>query len=185
MTAAICWRVPPISNGAAGGGGDSPDDMRLNSNRRRRARSKICCRKRSATAKRARKCRPISISTASPPIPKFTIPTARWCVRRKARPSNPPNAEGGGRGRPVSVANGLPANPAQVANQLNGGGGSSNKNNHTEETVNYEINKTIRNQVRESGQVKRLSVAVVVDGTYKTGCRRQEPAPMCRAATRK
>jgi flagellar M-ring protein FliF len=74
-------------------------------------------------------------------------------------------------GGPVSVTNNLPANPAQVANNLNGGANnssSSNKNNRTEETVNYEINKTVRSQVRESGQVRRLSVAVVVDGVYKT-----------------
>ena len=79
------------------------------------------------------------------------------------------NAEtgGGGSSQPVSVTNNLPATPAQVANAL-GGGGSNNKNSRSEETVNYEINKTVRNQVRESGQVRRLSVAVVVDGTYKT-----------------
>ncbi|MDX2028087.1 MAG: flagellar basal-body MS-ring/collar protein FliF [Alphaproteobacteria bacterium] len=76
------------------------------------------------------------------------------------------NAEAGSQG--VSVTNNLPANPAQVANALAGGGGASNKNSRTEETINYEINKTIRSQVRESGQVRRLSVAVVVDGTYKT-----------------
>ena len=66
----------------------------------------------------------------------------------------------------VSVTNNLPANPAQIANNNNGG--SSNKNNRTEETVNYEINKTVRNQVREGGQIRKLSVGVVVDGTYKT-----------------
>ena len=74
----------------------------------------------------------------------------------------------GGNGGPVSVTNGLPANPAAVANNLSGGEKSNNKNTHNEETINYEINKVVRNQVRESGQVKRLSVAVVVDGTYKT-----------------
>lgn len=76
------------------------------------------------------------------------------------------NADGASQG--VSVTNNLPANPAQVASALAGGGGATNKNSRTEETINYEINKTIRSQVRESGQVRRLSVAVVVDGTYKT-----------------
>ena len=75
------------------------------------------------------------------------------------------NAEGGGGS--VSVANNLPTNPQQIANG-GGGGGASNKNNHTEETINYEINKTVRNHVRESGQIRHMSVAVVVDGTYKT-----------------
>ena len=75
------------------------------------------------------------------------------------------NAEAGSGN--VSVANNLPTNPQQIANAGGAGGGASNKNNHTEETINYEINKTVRNQVRESGQVRRLSIAVVVDGTYK------------------
>jgi flagellar M-ring protein FliF len=68
----------------------------------------------------------------------------------------------------VSVANKLPATPQQIAGGGAGGEASSNKNNRSEETVNYEINKTVRNQVRESGQIRRLSVAVVVDGSYKT-----------------
>ncbi len=38
--------------------------------------------------------------------------------------------------------------------------------NRTEETVNYEISKKVINHVRETGLVKRLSVAVLVDGTY-------------------
>lgn len=66
----------------------------------------------------------------------------------------------------VTVANNLPTSPQQIASG-GGGGGSSNKNNRSEETINYEINKTVRNQVRESGQVRRISIAVVVDGTYK------------------
>jgi flagellar M-ring protein FliF len=74
------------------------------------------------------------------------------------------NAEAGAPA--VSVANNLPTNPAQAAGSANSG--SNNKNSRNEETINYEINKTVRNQVRESGSVKRLSVAVVVDGTYTT-----------------
>ncbi|MGB9151458.1 MAG: flagellar basal-body MS-ring/collar protein FliF [Alphaproteobacteria bacterium] len=74
-------------------------------------------------------------------------------------------ADGGGGS--VSVASNLPSNPQQIAGG-GGGGASQNKNNHTEQTINYEINKTVRNQVREGGQIRHLSVAVVVDGTYKT-----------------
>ncbi|HYG87611.1 MAG TPA: flagellar M-ring protein FliF C-terminal domain-containing protein, partial [Azospirillum sp.] len=43
---------------------------------------------------------------------------------------------------------------------------SSNKSSRNEETVNYEISRTTKNHVRESGQVRRLSVAVLVDGVY-------------------
>ena len=35
-----------------------------------------------------------------------------------------------------------------------------------EETTNYEISRTTRNMVRETGEVRRLSVAVLVDGQY-------------------
>lgn len=70
------------------------------------------------------------------------------------------NAEGAA-SEGASIANNLPSTPAV-------GGGTSNNSDRTEETVNYEINKTIRSQVRESGQVKRLSVAVVVDDKSTT-----------------
>uniref|UniRef100_UPI0005C636D1 flagellar M-ring protein FliF C-terminal domain-containing protein n=1 Tax=Escherichia coli TaxID=562 RepID=UPI0005C636D1 len=43
---------------------------------------------------------------------------------------------------------------------------SSNKN---EETTNYEISKVTRTEVVEGGRVKRLSVAVLVDGAYAPG----------------
>ena len=65
--------------------------------------------------------------------------------------------------QPVTVANNLP--DAQ-ANKATSGGRS--KNGRNEETVNYEITKTVQSHVREGGQVKRLSVAVLVDGTYAT-----------------
>lgn len=39
--------------------------------------------------------------------------------------------------------------------------------NKTEEVVNYEISRTTRTEVQEAGRVKRLSVAVLVDGIYK------------------
>lgn len=69
-----------------------------------------------------------------------------------------------GAGASVSVANNLPD-----ANQNNGAGGTANASARTEETVNYEISKTVRSHVRESGIVRRQSIAVLVDGTYKTG----------------
>ncbi len=63
----------------------------------------------------------------------------------------------------VSLTNNLPGGQS-----VGGAGGSSNKSTRAEETINYEINKTVRSQIRETGQVKRLSVAVVVDGTTTT-----------------
>lgn len=68
------------------------------------------------------------------------------------------SAEGSG----VSITNNLPGGAA------GSGGAGGGKNSRSEETTNYEISKTIKSQVRESGIVKRLSVAVLVDGTYDT-----------------
>jgi len=62
----------------------------------------------------------------------------------------------------VTVANNLPNAGGTNAAQTT----SSSKSGRNEETVNYEISKTVRNQVRDVGAVKRLSVAVLVDGTY-------------------
>ncbi len=71
----------------------------------------------------------------------------------------------GGATQGVSVANNLPnaqaAAPAPASDRTRGA--------RNEETINYEISKTVRNQVSEAGQVKRQSVAVLVDGTYTTG----------------
>ncbi len=62
----------------------------------------------------------------------------------------------------VTVENNLPENEAGNA----GGATSQTSNNRTEETVNFEISRTVRQRTRESGEIQRLSVAVLVDGTY-------------------
>ncbi len=46
--------------------------------------------------------------------------------------------------------------------------GLQNKSNRNQEIINYEISKTVRQYVKESGEIKRLSVAVMVDGGRKT-----------------
>jgi flagellar M-ring protein FliF len=67
---------------------------------------------------------------------------------------------------PVTVANNLP--DAELA--LPGTGPQSmSETLRTEETINYEISRTVETHVRETGKVRRLSVAVLVDGTYETG----------------
>ena len=90
--------------------------------------------------------------------------------------SNDSNDGGGGAAQPVSVANNLPNNqPAPAAAPA---ASSKTRGSRNEETVNYEISKTVQNQVREAGQVKRQSVAVVVDGTYTTaadGTKKYQP----------
>ncbi|MDD3021189.1 MAG: flagellar basal-body MS-ring/collar protein FliF [Alphaproteobacteria bacterium] len=64
----------------------------------------------------------------------------------------------------VSVQNNIPGGNADL---LNGGGPASNAA-RTEETTNFEISRTVRSLVRETGEVKKLSVAVLIDGTYDT-----------------
>ena len=46
---------------------------------------------------------------------------------------------------------------------------SSDKTKKTEETVNYEISRTVRNQTKRGASIRRLSIAVQVDGIYGKG----------------
>ena len=64
--------------------------------------------------------------------------------------------------QPVSVAQNIP-NGDMVAS---GSGGVTEKS-RTEETINYEISKVVRNKVKNGGTIKRLGVAVIVDGIYE------------------
>ncbi len=62
----------------------------------------------------------------------------------------------------VTVGNELPgANQRQQADA-----GPRDQARKTEEIVNYEISKTTRTELIEGGRVNRISVAVLVDGTY-------------------
>ncbi|MFN0264551.1 flagellar basal-body MS-ring/collar protein FliF [Tepidamorphus sp. 3E244] len=81
-------------------------------------------------------------------------------TREEQNTSSEPVANDG-----VTVGNELPG-----ANQ-NGAddGNATQAGNTTEEVVNYEISRTTRTQVQEAGNLRRLSVAVVVDGVYSTG----------------
>jgi len=72
----------------------------------------------------------------------------------------------GSGGTAVSVGSALPG-----AEGGTGTGDDNNKssNTRTEETINYEISKRTMTQVQEAGTIKKLSVAVVVDGAYTDG----------------
>jgi flagellar M-ring protein FliF len=63
----------------------------------------------------------------------------------------------------VTVENNLPTGDEEA-----GGPASSERTTRTEETVNFEISKTVRNHVKTGGRIRRLSVAVLVDGAYVT-----------------
>lgn len=59
----------------------------------------------------------------------------------------------------VSVENNVPGGTTDGA-----GGANANKSNRAEETTNFEISKTVQNIVRETGEVTKISVAVLIDG---------------------
>jgi flagellar M-ring protein FliF len=60
----------------------------------------------------------------------------------------------------VTVNNELPGN------QQNGDGANRDQTKKSEETNNYEISRTTKTEVTEAGRVNRISVAVLVDGSY-------------------
>lgn len=61
----------------------------------------------------------------------------------------------------VSVENNLPEGAAGT-----GVTASESNNSKVDEITNYEISKTVKKQIKDTGKVNRLSVAVLVDGTY-------------------
>jgi len=72
----------------------------------------------------------------------------------------------------VSVGRDLPGGnqPQDGAQQ----GTTRDSNRKNEEIVNYEISRTTRTEVIEPGRVKRISVAVLVDGNYARGANNNE-----------
>ena len=64
----------------------------------------------------------------------------------------------------VSVGNELPAANAEPGTD----GSQQESSNKIEEVVNYEISRTTKTAVAEGGRLKRLSIAVLVDGIYQT-----------------
>ncbi|WP_366914893.1 flagellar basal-body MS-ring/collar protein FliF [uncultured Lentibacter sp.] len=80
------------------------------------------------------------------------------------RSGNSTEAAGGD----VTVASNLPNGAAG-----GGGDGNSSQNTETRERVNYEVSETLREVVRAAGAVKRLSVAVLVNGTEVTNAEGQ------------
>lgn len=63
----------------------------------------------------------------------------------------------------VTVANNVP-NPPGAATGAETTANSTNQ--RTEETVNYEISRKSQTEVKHSGDVKKISAAILVDGTY-------------------
>ena len=64
----------------------------------------------------------------------------------------------------VGVAENLP----DAESGSGGGGAADNSIEKVDETTNYEISKTVVSHVKESGNIKKLSIAVLVDGKYQS-----------------
>ncbi|MFA9461512.1 flagellar basal-body MS-ring/collar protein FliF [Thiohalorhabdus methylotrophus] len=70
----------------------------------------------------------------------------------------------GGVGGEAGAAANVPSSEEEGPQQGSGSGGVRVR----EETVNYEISKTVRDVLKPGGGIERLSVAVLVDGSYET-----------------
>jgi flagellar M-ring protein FliF len=80
--------------------------------------------------------------------PENQVPRSTQSVNESNRSSEPGN---------VSVQNNLPGAEGQ-------GGGGGSQESRQEETTNFEIGRSTRNTLREHPVVRRVSIAVIVDG---------------------
>jgi len=85
-------------------------------------------------------------------------PEGRVLRSSQTREESSATAENNGQ---VTVGNELPGNQ-----QNNGAPPARDQSRKTEETNNYEISRTTKTEVTEAGRVNRISVAVLVDGSY-------------------
>jgi flagellar M-ring protein FliF len=85
-------------------------------------------------------------------------PEGRVLRSSQTREESSATAENGGQ---VTVNNELPGNPPRDNATT-----ARDQSKKSEETNNYEISHTTKTEVTEAGRVKRISVAVLVDGSY-------------------
>src|SRR4051812_38066816 len=85
-------------------------------------------------------------------------PEGRVLRSSQTREESSATAENNGQ---VTVANELPGNQRQ-----DNAAAPRDQSKKSEETSNYEISRTTRTEVTEAGRVNRISVAVLVDGSY-------------------
>jgi flagellar M-ring protein FliF len=71
----------------------------------------------------------------------------------------------GGPGSAVTVASNLPDGDANGA----AGGGSKSSSTETRERTNYEVSEVLRERVRRPGEIRRIGVAVLIDGVTAPG----------------
>src|SRR5271169_3873738 len=85
-------------------------------------------------------------------------PEGRVLRSSQTREESSATAENNGQ---VTVGNELPGNQGNSTTPV-----ARDQSKKTEETNNYEISRTTKTEVTEAGRVNRISVAVLVDGSY-------------------
>ncbi|MDH4099259.1 MAG: flagellar basal-body MS-ring/collar protein FliF [Nitrospirota bacterium] len=67
----------------------------------------------------------------------------------------------------TSTPKGVPGVRSNLGTATAEVGGTNSQSGRSGETINYEVSKTVRHSVLPVGKIEKLSVAVVLDGTYK------------------
>jgi flagellar M-ring protein FliF len=86
-------------------------------------------------------------------------------VVRSSQTREETSATNDGKENQVTVGNEIPGGQRQPAPGADNAA-SRDESRKSEEIVNYEISKTTKTEVLEGGRLNRVSVAVLVDGTY-------------------
>lgn len=89
-------------------------------------------------------------------------PEERVIISTESTEKSRSNEGGSGNGGTVSVASNLP--DGEAAGAGGSGSGASSAENETREIVNFEVSETTREILRTPGSIKRISVAVLVNG---------------------
>ena len=154
-----------LANGAGGAeaaaGGLGADDKRIALERRLKAQvEEIVAGAVGVGRARVQVAAELDPSRVESKLESFD-PESRVVRSTQTRGENSTTANGEGQ---VTVGNELPG--AREAQQTASPRDQANKN---EEMINYEISRTTRTEVQAAGRLKRLSVAVLVDGVYARG----------------
>ncbi len=139
-----------VATGSADGGGDRAEELKRNVERLLEARvgygnAVVEVNVETATERES------ILERSFDPDSRIAISTETEETTNSAR-----DTRAGG----VSVASNLPSGEAAGGD----GGASSSTNSETRERVNYEVSETTREILRTPGTIKRVSVAVLVDG---------------------
>jgi flagellar M-ring protein FliF len=87
-------------------------------------------------------------------------------VVRSSQTREETTASNEGRENQVTVGNEIPGGNQRQAPAPEANAAARDQSRKSEEIINYEISKTSKTEIIEGGRVNRISVAVLVDGTY-------------------